>query len=135
MFIFTDADPTAKAFTEFLKNYGIWIAVAVAGVAFLTILVLFFIALAKRKKEPTTLDKPKVIERSEKSEKIIEALGGKENILEHSLVGSRITLVLQNYDVINEDTLKKEVTSYIKMSNKIILVFKDDVSSIYQGMF
>jgi len=135
MYIFSDVDPTTNAFNDFLAKYGMWIAIGIAGVAFLAVLTLFFIALIKRRKEPTTIDKPKVINHSEKGLKILEALGGKDNILEHSLVGSRITVVLSNYDIVNDEALKKEVTSFIKMSNKIILVIKDDVSSIYQGMF
>ena len=81
--------------------------------------------MPKTKNEPST-----------NSLEILEALGGKENIIEHSLNGSRMSLVLHNYDMVDENKLNSlGVDSCIKMSNKIILVIKNDMSSIYKGMF
>ena len=134
MKILQDSSPTNNALNDFLKSYGIWIAVALASIAFITVIVLFIIAKVKDKKGL-------VVEQvhagpSERSLGILEALGGKENILEHSLNGSRLTLSLTDYNVINEEKLNAlGVDSVIKMSNKIILVIKDDISKIYQEMF
>ena len=127
-------DPTNNVLNDFFLKYGIWIAVALAGAALLTVIVLFIIAKVKDKKGylPTEA-KPEL---SERSKAILEALGGKENILEHSLNGSRLTLSLTDYNAVNEVKLNElGVDSVIKMSNKIILVIKDDISRIYQEMF
>lgn len=127
-------DPTSNALNDFLKNYGIWIAIALAGAALITVIVLFIIAKVKDKKG--YLPEEAKPELSERSKAILEALGGKENILEHSLNGSRLTLSLTDYNAVNEIKLNElGVDSVIKMSNKIILVIKDDISKIYQEMF
>ena len=134
MKILQDSSPTNNALNDFLKIYGIWIAVALASIAFITVVVLFIIAKAKDKKG-LVVEKVQA-EPSERSLGILEALGGKENILEHSLNGSRLTLSLTDYNVVNEEKLNAlGVDSVIKMSNKIILVIKDDISKIYQEMF
>lgn len=127
-------DPTNNVLNDFFLKYGIWIAVALAGAALITVIVLFIIAKVKDKNG--YLPEEARPELSERSKAILEALGGKENILEHSLNGSRLTLSLTDYNVVNEAKLNElGVDSVIKMSNKIILVIKDDISKIYQEMF
>lgn len=134
MKILQDSSPTNNALNDFLKSYGIWIAVALASIAFITVIVLFIIAKVKDKKGLVV--EQVHAEPSERSLGILEALGGKENILEHSLNGSRLTLSLTDYNAVNEEKLNAlGVDSVIKMSNKIILVIKDDISKIYQEMF
>ena len=134
MKILQDSSPTNNALNDFLKTYGIFIAVALASIAFITVIVLFIIAKVKDKKGLVV--EQVHAEPSERSLGILEALGGKENILEHSLNGSRLTLSLTDYNVVNEEKLNAlGVDSVIKMSNKIILVIKDDISKIYQEMF
>ena len=133
MKILTDNSPTTNPLNDFLKSYGIWIAVALASAAFIAVLVLFIIAKVKSKDAVVEVSKP---EPSERSNGILEALGGKENILEHSLTGSRLTLSLTDYNLVNEEKLNQlGVDSVIKMSNKIILVIKDDMSNLYKQMF
>ena len=133
MKILTDNSPTANPLNDFLKNYGIWIAVALAAAAFIAVVVLFIIAKVKSKDAVMPIQKPA---ESERSKEILLALGGKENILDHSLVGSRLTLILTDYNVVNEARLNElGVDSVIKMSNKIILVIKDDMSTLYREMF
>lgn len=127
-------DPTNNVLNDFFLKYGIWIAVALAGAALITVIVLFIIAKVKDKKG--YLPEEAKPELSQRSKAILEALGGKENILEHSLNGSRLTLSLTDYNAVNEAKLNElGVDSVIKMSNKIILVIKDDISKIYQEMF
>lgn len=134
MINFTDSDPTTNPLNDWLLNYGIYIAIALAGIAFIVVLTLFIISMVKRKKEMS--GESFHISPSEKSESILLALGGIDNIVEHSMIGSRMSLVLKNYDLVNETRLNElGVNSIIKMSNKIILVIKDDLSKIYNGMF
>ena len=124
-----------NAFNEWLRSYGIYIALGIAGVVFLTVLVLFIIALIKRKKDPTSV-LPKEIKLSANTSKILEGLGGRENIVAHSLNGSRIVLMLNNYNIVDEKMLNENgVDSLIKMSNKITLVIKRDASKIYKELF
>lgn len=132
--IYFTSDPTSNPLNDFLINYGIYIAIAVAGAAFLAVLILFIISLAKKKNAVSAPKSEKEIPTN--SLEILEALGGKENIIEHSLNGSRMSLVLHNYDMVDENKLNSlGVDSCIRMSNKIILVIKNDMSSIYKGMF
>ncbi len=128
-------DSQTNAFNEWLRSYGIYIALGIAGVVFLTVLVLFIIALIKRKKDPTSV-LPKEIKLSANTSKILEGLGGRENIVAHSLNGSRIVLMLNNYNIVDEKMLNENgVDSLIKMSNKITLVIKRDASKIYKELF
>lgn len=77
---------------------------------------LFFVVKAIRKN--------KFLETRKKSNnELILALGGKENIVNVQARGSRLTLVLKDYEVVNEEKLKMHgVSSIIKMSEKITLV-------------
>lgn len=79
-------------------------------------ITLFFVVKAIRKN--------KFLENRKKSNnELILALGGKENIVNVQARGSRLTLVLKDYEVVNEEKLKMHgVSSIIKMSEKITLV-------------
>ena len=127
-------DASKNSFNEWLGSWGLYIAFGLAGVVFLTVLALFLYTYIKGKKEGPALNSApkKVI----KNEVALAALGGAENILDHSLNGSRVILVLSNYDAINVDALKElGVSSVVKMSNKITLVVKGDASSFYKSLF
>ncbi len=127
-------DASKNSFNEWLGTYGLYISFALAGVVFLTVLGLFLYTYIKGKKQgPMTTKVPtKVI----KNEAVLVALGGEDNILDHSLNGSRIILVLNNYDVVNVNALKElGVSSVVKMTNKITLVIKGDASSFYKSLF
>ena len=59
------------------------------------------------------------------------ALGGKENIDDVSGVGSRVTLVLRDKEIIDRERLKTlGVSSVLTMANKIILVIEDRAVSV-----
>ena len=131
--IYADSDPSVNWLNDWLVNYGIWIALGLAGVVFVTVLILFLISLKKRK------DAPFLSENNEANDefhtKLLEAIGGKENIVSGSLNGSRISLVLNDYEVINEKLLTEcGVDSFIKMSNKITLVSKSNSDKIYKAL-
>lgn len=137
MIVNADVDPTTSPLNEFLKQYGIWIAVGIAALIFIVVLIFFFIALKKRRQEPFETKKVKNSETvSSKASKVLSSIGGKDNVIEHSCVGSRLTISLEDYSLVDEDGLKKAgVTSLIKMEKKIILVIKDDCSSLYNELF
>ncbi len=127
-------DASKNSFNEWLGTWGLYIAFALAGVVFLTVLGLFLYTYIKGKKEGPIIkvSQQKVI----KNEAALAALGGAENILDHSLNGSRVILVLSNYDAVNIEALKElGVSSVVKMTNKITLVIKGDASSFYKSLF
>lgn len=134
-FLIYGSDPTINGFNEFLSTWGIWISCALAGIIFITVLILFIYTYRKGKKNPTFYQEPKVV-KEVKNEQALSALGGADNIVEHSLIGSRVILVLKDYSLINESLLKEMgVDSIIKMSKKITLVIKGDASKFYKSLF
>ena len=83
-------------------------------------LVVFFIFLSKKKKNPTF-----------KGDEWLDALGGKENIKEVVAVGSRLSLYLNNKDNIDRDRLKElGVSSILVMSNKVTLVIEGQAERV-----
>lgn len=118
-------DPVVNDFGEFLKHYGIFIAIGVAVIV--AALVIILLLLQRKGKK---VEKPA---KEYSSNEIYEALGGKENVLTHQKAGSRISLTLNDYSIIDENKLNElGVDSVIKMSNKITLVIKDDSDSFYK---
>ena len=68
--------------------------------------------------------------------KLITYLGGKDNIIEHFVNGSRLSLILKNYDLVNIEKLNElGFPSVIKMSNKITLVYEGDLESLAKRIF
>lgn len=127
-------DASKNSFNEWLGTWGLYIAFALAGVVFLTVLGLFLYTYIKGKKEGPIIKAPQ--QKAIKNEAALAALGGAENILDHSLNGSRVILVLSNYDAVNVEALKElGVSSVVKMTNKITLVVKGDASSFYKSLF
>lgn len=127
-------DASKNSFNEWLGSYGLYIAIGLAGAVFLTVLGLFLYTYFKGKKQGPIIKAPerKVIH----NEEALKALGGAENILDHSLNGSRVILVLNNYDLVDDKALKEMgVSSIVKMTNKITLVIKGDASSFYKSLF
>lgn len=127
-------DASVSPFNEWLKTWGFYIALALAGVVFLTVLALFLYTYIKGKKQGPVLPTKQV--KVIKNEEALRALGGADNILDHSLNGSRVILVLNNYDAVDVNALKEMgVSSVVKMENKITLVVKGDASSFYKSLF
>ena len=128
----SNQDPTNNPFTQFLVNYGIWIAVGVCafvGVVAVFLIVFFSIRNTKVLKETEELEK-KVA--SQPKVDIYSLLGGKENVVSHDRMKSRIILQLKDDTLLDADKLKGiGVDSIIKMSNKTILVVEQDPESFY----
>ena len=114
-------------FNAFLKNYGIWIAIALVVVIVLTIVIIFVI---KNRKKGT----PKIEDHTQGSDWLI-ALGGKENLLEVTANGSRLTVKLNDQNIIDKDKLKAlGVTNIVTMSDKLILVVEDKAELIKEKL-
>ncbi len=64
-------------------------------------------------------------------DELIDAFGGMDNIIEVKARESRLSLVLKDYNLINEEKLKeKGITSSIKMTNKITYVIGSSAKEI-----
>ena len=109
------------------------IILAVAGLLlFIAILVLIiFFVKRPRSKHPMR----KVLNNNGINE-LIEALGGRDNILKSSPSGrSRLSIKLANNDLIDRDKLKElGVTSIIIMSEKVIIVFENTAQEVSSSL-
>ena len=65
----------------------------------------------------------------------IDALGGQNNILEASAVGSRLSVKLNDKEAINRDKLKElGVSSVLVMSNKVTLVIEKQAEKVAEAI-
>ena len=66
----------------------------------------------------------------------LQAIGGKDNVLSHSLSGSRIILHLKDYSKVEREKLKKAgAIGFIMKSDKLTIVFKENAKDVYQNLF
>lgn len=115
-------------FNAFLKNYGIWLAVAIAVIIAITIFLIIFLNRKNKGK------KTKVVDNTKGDDWLI-ALGNKENIIESSANGSRLTLKLADQNKIDKEKLKElGVSNILTMSDKVILVLEDKAELIKQKL-
>ena len=118
---------TQNQVNDFLGSNAWWIALIVASLILITILLIVFSGRKKRKKQPV-----RVIEAS----KYYEALGGQENVISHTRTGSRIALVLKDYEALDKEKIKEAgVDGFIKMSDKLVLVIKGDAEAVEKALF
>ncbi|MBQ7249792.1 MAG: PTS transporter subunit EIIB [Bacilli bacterium] len=123
-------DASAKEFNDFLRQYSLYIAIGIAAFILVVVLVVLFICLSKRKKADATPKRVIV------ASAYIEALGGADNIVSHSLVRSRIVLTLKDYDIVDKEKLKEAgVDGFIMMSDKLTLVIKGDAEKVNAAIF
>ena len=65
----------------------------------------------------------------------IDALGGQNNILEASAIGSRLSVKLNDKEIINRDKLKElGVSSILVMSNKVTLVIEKQAEKVARAI-
>lgn len=107
-------------FEIFLKNYAWIICVAVV------VIILFVIALIiikGRKKKGAVVN----------ASNWLDALGGKDNVIEVSSTGSRLSVKLKNKELVNKEALNQlGVKNIVSMSDKITLVSELDNSKIVE---
>lgn len=114
-------------FEIFLKNYAWLLAVGVAVIIILVIVIIFVIKNKKggrKKKKEESLATP---------DEWIDALGGKDNIVEAIATGSRLSIKIKNTELINRESLTNlGVTNIVMMSDKITLVTNLDNQKIVE---
>lgn len=122
-------DPANNQFDLWLKANGMYVAIGAAAVLLIVVAILLILSFRK------TRAKCEVCETKIELD-VKELIGGAENIVSVSKVGSRISLELKDYTKVNEEELKKVgVLSTIRMSNKITLVCnKGDVESLFNSL-
>ena len=118
--IYSEIKDDANAF---LKNNALWIALAIVAVIVIVAVLLILINRNKRNKKEKIDDTP--------NDEWVLALGGKENILEVSATGSRLTVKLQDINNCDKDKLKAlGVSNIVTMSDKLVLVVEDKAEII-----
>ena len=115
-------------FEAFLRNYAWVLCVAVVVAILLTIVIIFLI----KNRKPI---KPKKEISTAAPDEWVDALGGSDNIVEVSSMGSRLSIKIKNRDSINRDALTQlGVTSIVLMSDKVTLVTNLDNVKIEENL-
>jgi len=95
--------------------------------AVLIVCIILFVILKKKKSNSTY---------SENITKIIDCLGGNDNIVSVTPKMSRVEFVLKDYEVVNKDTLKEfGVQGISKTSQKITLVVGAELAKDLEKTF
>lgn len=116
------ADTWKEDFSSFLKNGALYICLGIIVLIIATIIVIYVIKNRKKK-----IAEPQY---NENFNLWIEKLGGKDNIVSVSGIGSRLSLELKDDSLLKEDIKELGVTSIMKMSGKIVLVVENSASDI-----
>ena len=107
-------------------SLGFWLPFIIGGGALVFCLIIFLVTFAVTRKR---LEK----KNPDNFGILLEALGGKNNILEVKNSRSRITLKLNDASIVDREKLTEAgVVSVISMSEKISLVFNEDTSKTAQ---
>lgn len=89
------------------------------GAAVVISIICVVIALVNKKKN----EESKKARNHKQNNTFLEIFGGDENIISCESKGSRLVLVLKDYDKLNQEKLKENgVTSFVKATNKITLI-------------
>ena len=111
-------DELKDDFNAFLKNNGIWIAVAIVAVIAITVVLILVLGKRNNKKG----QQPDI---AEKSDWVI-ALGGEDNLISSEALGSRLVVILKDKSLMDKEQLKRMgVTNIIEMSEKVTLLLED----------
>ena len=117
---------TQNKVNDFLGANAWWMALVIAAIILVVILAIL-LSGRKHKKAP----KRKIV-----TSAYYEALGGADNVISHSRTGSRINLVLKDYEALDKEKLKEAgVDGFIKMSDRLVLVIKGDAEAVEQALF
>ena len=111
-------------FSEFLKNYALYICLGVVATIVLTIVIIFLIKNRK----------PQEKKFSDDFNLWYEYLGGLENIEEITGVGSRLTVKLKDLNRLDEKIKELGVTNILKMSDKVVLVIENSASELAESL-
>lgn len=106
------------------EQNNVFLIIAIV-IALIIALIIAFIIINNVKKNKF------LKQRNAANNELIDYLGGIDNIIKANAMGSRLSLVLDNYDLVNEEKIKElGVSTIIRMSNKITLVIGEDAKDI-----
>ncbi|OQA77886.1 MAG: hypothetical protein BWY30_00934 [Tenericutes bacterium ADurb.Bin239] len=112
-------------FSDFLQQYGLYMALVVF--TFIVLLIIFFLVIPRLPRKEKETEVPTV-----EKEQIIALLGGEENIKEIALRGSRLSVTLKDQSLANIDELKKHgVDRVIVMQTKLVLLVNKEVAALF----
>ena len=107
----------------FLKTNALWICLVLVGIIIATIVVIFVIKNRKSNKKEVVNELP--------DDEWLIALGGRENINDLMAMGSRLSIALNNQELIDREKLSAlGVTNIMVMSNKVTLIIEDRAEEI-----
>lgn len=101
---------------------------------FVIIILIFAIYLVKqnKKKKKENAEKKIDSEIKEVTSSLKDKFGGKDNILEISSKGSRVTVLLKDISLINKDEINKTFDNVMFMSNKVVFLIGSDSEKFKQ---
>lgn len=101
----------ANTINDFLFENALYLAMALALIIFILVMVL--LALSRKKVKPLPVD----------YQPILDSLGGISNLISASGRGSRLSVRLKDYQIVQFEKLKTlGVESYIQMTSKLTLL-------------
>lgn len=103
-----------------------WITI----IAIIAVLLIIFLIIVFTKKHNKLINEQNMQNKklNISDESFFKLLGGKDNIINFKLVGSRLTLELKDIKIVDKEGLKAaKFEGIIEMQNKIVLV-KEDLS-------
>lgn len=104
-----------------------YVALPIVGALLLIIVLIIVINHLKKKKF--------LLERQNANNELISCFGGRDNIISAHATGSRLAIVLRNYDLFDDVKVKKlGVTTILKMSNKITLVIGEEDAKLIENL-
>lgn len=108
-------------FVNFLSKNAVWIALTVVIIILITVFLIIFLN-RKYKTKANQIETTKNVDSNEWK----NALGGEENIVEASAVGSRLSVSLKETTKMDVDKLKEfGVKNIISMKDKKVLVISN----------
>lgn len=97
----------------------------------IAVLTIYFIKQNKKKKKENT-EKKIDNEIKEVTSSLKDKFGGKDNIIEISSKGSRVTVIVKDISLINKEEINKTFDNVMFMSNKIVFLIGSDSEKFKQ---
>lgn len=97
----------------------------------IAVLTIYFIKQNKKKKKENA-EKKIDNEIKEVTSSLKDKFGGKDNIIEISSKGSRVTVIVKDISLINKEEINKTFDNVMFMSNKIVFLIGSDSEKFKQ---
>ncbi len=113
-----------------------WAFYAILGVLIAIVVILPLVLLIVRRLKETPAKKKEAAKPKGEEDALIPLLGGKENIVSHASMGSRLTINLKDSSLVDGEGLKeKGFPSYILGKGKITLVIDGGAKALEDSLF